>query len=243
VITAIRRFTPGLFYGWVVVAAAMLVVALSAGVRFSFGVALPAMQRRWTLDALSLAVVVNSVVVGAAQPFVGTLVDRLGARGVLAGGLVLIGLATLGMAGASEAWQLWLTYGVLAGLGFAATLQLTASVLAARWFVARRGLVVGLVQSGGSIASFLVLPIATHLIERIGWPDFYRVTALTLLVAIPATWALIRNSPEDLGLVADGDAHPMVARPVPRPDARPRPRVTAALGSATFYRLTFGLFV
>jgi MFS family permease len=86
VIGAIRRLTPGLFYGWVVVAAAMLVVALSAGVRFSFGVALPAMQRRWTLGALSLAVVVNSVVVGAAQPFIGRLVDRLGARAILAGG-------------------------------------------------------------------------------------------------------------------------------------------------------------
>jgi MFS family permease len=132
---------------------------------------------------------------------------------------------------------------VLGGLGFAATLQLAASILAARWFVARRGLVVGLVQSGGSIASFLVLPIATYLIERIGWPDFYRVTGLALLVVIPATWALIRNSPEDLGLVADGRAHPPVSRPVPPPDAGPRPSVTGALGSATFYRLTFGLFV
>jgi MFS family permease len=243
VIAAIRRFVPGLFYGWVVVAAAVLVVALSAGVRFSFGVAVPAMQRRWTLEALSLAVVVNSVVVGAAQPFVGRLVDRVGARAVLAGGLALIGLATLGMASAREVWQLWVTYGVLGGLGFAATLQLAASVLAARWFVARRGLVVGLVQSGGSIASFLVLPIATYLIERIGWPDFYRVTGLALLVVIPATWALIRNSPEDLGLIADGRAHRPVSQPVPPADAGPRPRVTAALGSATFYRLTFGLFV
>jgi MFS family permease len=201
------------------------------------------MQRRWTLEALSLAVVVNSVVVGAAQPFIGRLVDRLGARAILAGGLALIGLATLGMAGANDAWQLWLAYGVLAGLGFAATLQLAASVLAARWFVARRGLVVGLVQSGGSIASFLVLPIATYLIEWIGWPDFYRLTGVALLVAIPAMWALIRNSPEDLGLVADGHAHPQVALPVPHRDARQRPSVTVALGSATFYRLTFGLFV
>ena len=231
-----------MFYGWVVVAVATLVVALSAGVRFSFGVAIPAMQR-WPLDALSLAVVVNSVVVGAAQPFVGTLVDRVGARGVLAGGLGLIGLATLGMAGATEAWQLWLTYGVVGGLGFAATLQVAATVLAARWFLARRGLVVALVQSGGSIASFLVLPIATYLIQRIGWPDFYRGTSLVLVAMIPAAWALIRNSPEDLGLVVDGGAGPPVVRPSAHPAPGPRPGVTAVVASATFHRLTFGLFV
>ena len=122
------------YYGWIVLAVASAALAVSAGTRFAFGAALPAMvaERGWDVGVVSGAAAVASAMIGLLQPYVGGLVDRYGPRVVLTAGLVLVGLGAVATAEVRQSWQLYATFGVVAGVGFGATLQLTGGILAAR---------------------------------------------------------------------------------------------------------------
>src|SRR3990167_6488848 len=147
-----------IFYGWWVAVAFCVIVFLSTGLRFTVGPFL--------------------------KPVVGRLVDRFGSRLVVTiGALVLAGsLAATGQA--TTLWELYLFYGILAAVGFAATGHVVASAILVRWFVRRRGTVVG-VLSGASMAgmTFLV-PIAMWFILTVGWRTTYLLLGVFTLVLV-----------------------------------------------------------
>lgn len=146
-------------YGWVVLAVAGAVLAVSAGTRFSFGAALPILvsDRGWDVGRVSAAATASAMI-GVLQPFVGRMVDRYGARLVLTIGIGLVGAGALATAAIQQMWQLYLAFGVVAGAGFGFTLQLTGGIPATRWFDRLRGLAVAIVNSGVAIASFVIVP-------------------------------------------------------------------------------------
>ncbi len=224
------------FYGWVVIATASLVLAVSAGTRFSFGAVLPVMisDRGWTLGAVSGASALASIMIGLLQPLVGRLADRYGPRLVLTVGIAMVGLGTLATARIGETWQLYVTFGVLAGAGFGATLQLTGGVLATRWFSHSRGLAVAIVTSGVAVASFVIVPLAMWLLVRVGWSGYYLATGSIILVLIvPMTFLVIRDSPPGVGATMTGTGK---KRPPRLPMATPLP-------AGVFWNLTFGMLV
>ncbi|MFZ1061080.1 MAG: MFS transporter, partial [Candidatus Rokuibacteriota bacterium] len=196
-----------IFYGWWVAVAFCVIVFLSTGLRFTVGPFLKPVVGDLGLDrgSFSLVISLSLFLYGAFMPVVGRLVDRFGSRLVVTiGALILAGsLAATGRA--TTLWELYLFYGIIAAVGFAATGHVVASAILVRWFVRRRGTVVG-VLSGASMAgmTFLV-PIAMWFILTIGWRTTYLLLGVfTLVLVLPLSLWVLRDNPEAIGQHPDG---------------------------------------
>src|SRR3989442_12384744 len=197
----------GLFYGWVVLAAAATVVAIGQGSLCALGVFLKPLEdsMRWSRSAISMTALINWMAMGAGSFFWGVLPDRVGSRAVTVAGGSLLGLGLVLSGQATALWQLHVTFGL--GVGFAAGAFLTPlSSTATKWFTANRGLAVGIVSAGGGAGMLVISPLVSWLTSAYDW----RVAMIALgdlawLVTIPVA-LLIRNAPAEMGAVARGGA-------------------------------------
>jgi len=213
---------PGMFYGWLVVGCTLFAMALTAGTDRSFGVAvLPlSAQFGWSRATLSTVVLITGLVSSVFQLGIGVLVDRFGPRYVLGAGVACLGVTVWLLTIATTIWQFGLAYGLLGGLGLAATRQVVAATLVGNWFVQRRGLVQGAVGSAGALGEMLVVPINMFLERDYGWQAMYRsMGALLLAGVLPLVLAFVRNRPEDVGLQPYGTRAPR--RTTPSASSRP----------------------
>jgi sugar phosphate permease len=235
---------PWVFYGWLVVGCTLMVMALTSGTRMSFGIALVPLSEQfgWTRTTLSTIVLMAGLVTGLFQLVIGVLVDQFGPKRVLAGGVTLLGLSVWLLTMSTAVWQFLLAYGLLGGLGLAATQQVVAAALMGNWFVQRRGLVQSVVGSAGAVGWMLVVPANMFLERSYGWQTMYRSMGMALVLGmLPLVWALIRDRPEDMGLRPYGT--PAVAGGTPPVGAGATPGVSrreALRSSRTWYLLYLG---
>jgi MFS family permease len=195
----------GLFYGWVVLAAAVIVVAIGQGALFSLGVFLKPLEEsmRWSRSAISVIALVNWLAMGAGSLFWGALSDRFGSRAVTIVGGLLLGASLVLSSQAAALWHITLTFGV--GVGFASGAFLAPlSATATKWFTTNRGLAVGIVSAGGGVGMLVISPLARWLTSAYDW----RVAMIVLgdlawLVTIPIA-LVIKNAPADMGATAMG---------------------------------------
>lgn len=169
---------------WIVIASAAIIVTLAMGVRQAFGLFLPQMSAALDISRASfgLALAIQNLLFGLAQPFVGAIADKHGAGRVVAVGTVIYILGLIGAAMASSALGLHLSFGVLVGMALSGTTFVV--VLGAVGRVVppeKRSLAFGIVTAGGSLGQFLVVPIAQKLLASFGY-----VNALYLLAGLVA---------------------------------------------------------
>ncbi|MGX1670276.1 MFS transporter [Streptomyces sp. NPDC055400] len=147
----------------------------------------------WSRASVGLGSLVNMVVYGASAPFAAALMDRLGMRRVAVGALCLVG-AGAGLATTMTApWQFVLYWGVLVGLGTGATATTFAATVTERWFVARRGLVTGLLTAASVVGQFVFLPVLSWVIDAYSWRAAAAALALAAAGALPVVWAAVRD--------------------------------------------------
>ncbi|MFF1394254.1 MFS transporter [Streptomyces sp. NPDC058287] len=147
----------------------------------------------WSRASVGLGSLVNMVVYGATAPFAAALMDRLGMRRVAVGALCLVG-AGAGLATTMTApWQFVLYWGVLVGLGTGATATTFAATVTERWFVARRGLVTGLLTAASVVGQFVFLPVLSWVIDAYSWRAAAAALALAAAGALPVVWAAVRD--------------------------------------------------
>ncbi len=235
---------PRIFYGWWVALAFCLIVFLSTGIRFTVGPFLKPLVGDLGLDrgSFSLVVSLSLFLYGAFMPVVGRLVDRFGSRVVVTAGTLVLAVALAATGRATTLWQLYLFYGVLAAVGLAATGHVVASAILVRWFVRRRGTVVG-VLSGASMAgmTFLV-PITMWFILTVGWRTTYLLLGIfTLVLVLPLSLWVLRDDPEAIGQYPDGLA-PDAAGESSAGALAERTAVGEALQAPPFWQLSGGLF-
>jgi predicted MFS family arabinose efflux permease len=118
---------------------------------------------------------------------------------------------------------------VLVGLGTGSMALVFAATVAQRWFVARRGLVTGVLTAGSATGQLVFLPVAAWLAETVGWRAAPLVIAGAALAVVPLVLLLLRDSPSDLGVQAYG-APPVTALPMgpAEPPVTPAPPASAA---------------
>lgn len=214
-----------------VLAAGSLLLALSLGIRHAFGLFLTPMSKAngWSRDVFSLAMAVQNLAWGAAQPFAGRFADRYGAGRVVLGGSVLYVAGLFLMAKAGTATLLVLSTGILVGLGLAGT---TMSVVFGAVLRAtppeKRSLAMGVSMAVGSLGQFAMLPTAAISIGAVGWSG--ALLALSTLAVLMAPTAAVLA---ETGL---GGA----ARPVPM---RLGTVLREAFARPGFWLLGFGFFV
>ncbi len=158
----------------------------------------------WSQTTLNAAQAMGTLVGGLSAPLAGRLVDRYGARAILTGAGLGMGVA-LGMcANVQEPWQFFVGYG-LARLLFQGVILVATTTAVANWFVRRRGRATGLALMGNAVSVAFVVPLIQYLSDTAGWRTAWAVLgALALLLLAPAAALLLRRRPEDMGLLPDG---------------------------------------
>jgi MFS family permease len=208
-----------------VAAVAFIALIGAAGFRSAPGVLMVPLQEEfgWSRGLMSLAVGINLVLYGLTAPFAAALMDRFGIRVVTSAALLLVaagaGLTVFVTAG----WQLVLMWGVLIGLGTGSMALVFAATIANRWFVRRRGLVMGVLTAASATGQLIFLPLMAWLAEQYGWRAASLLITIAALAVVPLVLIFIRNYPADLGVRPYGaeDVEPRIAAAVtPGPVAR-----------------------
>ncbi|HEY6757980.1 MAG TPA: MFS transporter [Baekduia sp.] len=197
-------------YAWTVLALCFFAILCAQGVRLSFG----AFVRPWeeafgvSRGTITLIGSLSFLVYGGSQPFVGRTVDTFGIRRTLTVSALLVALGLALSAAVTSEWQLAITYGVIASLGFGGASGVAASVAVTYWFTQRRGLAFALVEAGFGAGQLLLVPLALALVATIGWRETLVGGALLLAcVVAPVCARWLRDRPEDVGLEPIGGPH------------------------------------
>ncbi|MEV4942471.1 MFS transporter [Streptomyces zaomyceticus] len=168
----------------------------------------------WSRGTIGFAVSVNLALYGLTAPFAAALMDRFGIRRVVAVALTIISVGSLLTVWMTAAWQLVLFWGVLVGLGSGSMALAFAATVTNRWFVARRGLVTGILTAAGASGQLVFLPLLSWLVEHHGWRPAAVTVALAALAVVPFVWLLLRDHPADVGLAPYGGEYGEKPAPV-----------------------------
>ncbi len=171
----------------------------------------------WSRGTISAAVMVNLILYGLTSPFAAALMDRFGMRAVVAGALGLIALGSFLTLFMTQSWQLILCWGVLVGLGAGSMALAFVATVTNRWFVRRKGLVTGILTAGGAAGQLIFLPLLAWLADTHSWQSVSLTVSLAALAVIPIVLLLLRNRPQDVGVVAYGAGEPGYPAPPPAP--------------------------
>ncbi|MFC1902169.1 MFS transporter [Chloroflexota bacterium] len=203
------------FYGYIIVAATFIIQVVMFGPSHGFGVFFKPLiaEFGWSRALISGAFSLSVIVQGMSGVVMGGLNDRLGPRLVLTLCGVFLGLGYLLMSQINAAWQLYLFYVVVIGVGMGGVYVPQLSTVA-RWFVKRRSVMTGVVLAGGGLGGVIVPPVVTWLITAYGWRNSYLVLAVVVFAIIVLASQFLRRDPAQMGRVPYGENQ------VERPDLK-----------------------
>src|ERR1700730_15777947 len=203
----IARATSGrLHYAWIIAGVPFVPLLASAGTRAAPGILIVPLQHEfgWNRAEISAAVSINLVLFGLIGPFAAAFMARFGIRRVVVGALITIATGVALTTLMTSLWQLILLWGVVVGVGAGCMASVPAAVVANRWFVARRGLVVGVLTAAGATGQLIFLPVLASEAVTVGWRWASLTVAGAILVVIPLVAIFLRDKPADVGLRAYG---------------------------------------
>ncbi len=163
----------------------------------------------WSRTLIAGAASAGGLVASATSPGIGWLIDRYGAKIVLATSVFVLGLATISLAWAVAPLTFYLAYGA-GRMIFSSPLQIGASVVVSRWFIRMRGRAVGLLSLTHSAGMVLFPLIASVTIAYRDYQSAWIVLGvMAWVIALPPVILFIAETPEDVGLAPDGDSAPV----------------------------------
>ena len=201
-----RKDKPKFFYGYIITAAGLGTFLIGVGTQSSiFGVFFKPMLTEfgWTRAETALAFTLLLIVQAILAVTMGWLTDRFGPRVVVTIFGSFLGICYLLMSQVNTIWQFQLNYALVGGIGMSA-LVVPVMATVARWFVERRGLMTGIVQTGTAIGGLIFAPLTGWLILTYGWRSSYIILGIIVLVGIITSGLFLRRDPRDMGQLPDG---------------------------------------
>ena len=196
------------FYGWTILFAAgssMVVRNATASLTLAVFIFPMSEDLGWSRTLIAGAASLGGLVATVASPLVGWALDRYGARAILTVSVLILGLSTVSLAWATVPVAFYLAYG-LGRVIFSSPLNIGPSVVVSRWFVRRRGRATGILFLSHSLGMITFPLIAGLVIKYRGWEDAWAVLGvLVWILALGPVSMLVRQSPESVGLLPDGD--------------------------------------
>jgi MFS family permease len=192
----------GIYYGWIIVAVALISMAIWFGIRTSFSVFYVAIleEFHWnrgdTAGVQSLALIFYSIM----APIVGGLIDRFGPSRIIVPGIILLSLGLMSCSTIDTLFQFYLFYGAMVGTGLTCIGLVSYSAILAHWFVKRRGLASGTAISGIGLGTFFWVPLSQYFISLWGWRlSFIILGGLFLSILLPLNSIFLRHKPQKNG--------------------------------------------
>jgi MFS family permease len=218
-----------------IVVCGCIIATISFGPRSALGFFLTPISNTngWGRDVFALAIALQSLVYGAAQPFSGAIADRFGTIRVIIAGVLMYALGIALMAQATTPGMLYLAAGILVGIGlsgcsFNLIITSFAKLLPTSW----RSTALGAGTAAGSFGQFLFAPLGVWLIDHFGWQTALTVFAALLLLCIPLAFAVATPRQGDHAASATGSS----------PGQTYKEALREALGHRSYILLVLGFF-
>lgn len=228
-----------LFYGWLVVLAAFLVMFAGFGAAYSFPAFFLPLSNAFGASRATVSLVFSAAgflyfILGAVS---GPLADRFGPRRVVGFGMACTGLGMVAASFADSLAAIVVFYGIGIGIGVGFS-YVPAIGTVQRWFILRRGQASGWAVAGIGIGTMAAPPLAAFIIDQFGWRNAYVVLGIGVLLLGAVAVLLLRGSPAELGLLPDGAARPPQTAAVAGPP--PGMPLAAVLRHPVFWRFYLG---
>lgn len=196
-----------------IVAVAFVTMGIGVNARTAFSLFFPPIiaEFGWERGVVAGAFSFGFFIAALLGPLLGRLMDRYGPRIAIEAGVAVTGCGLLFAALATQPWHLYLTLGVLIGVGGMMLGYTGHSLFLPNWFVRRRGLAMSIAFSGVGIGSIVLMPALQIYIENSGWRAACVALGILVLVLLVPLNLLLRRRPEDLGTGPDGDIRPSAA--------------------------------
>jgi len=197
-----RRIHPG----WIAVAVTFVTLMATAGFRSAPSVLIVPLEDAfgWSRSDISLAVAINILLFGLVSPFAAALMEKFGIRKVVMLALTTVSSGAFLTIFIQAPWQLIATWGVIVGVGTGSMALVFAATVANRWFVAKRGLVIGILTAASATGQLIFLPGLSHLAHTYGWKSVSITVASFALLVVPFIYFFLKDKPADIGLLPCG---------------------------------------
>jgi predicted MFS family arabinose efflux permease len=193
---------------WIIAVITFFTLFATAGFRSAPSVLILPLEEDlgWRRDVISAAVAVNVLFYGFTAPFAAALMERFTVRKVVMAALFTVGTGALGTIWMTKSWQFMFLWGVVVGIGTGSMALVFAATIANRWFVKKRGLVVGILTAAAASGQLVFLPGLSKLANDPGWRASSLVIALAAYVMVPLIYFLLKESPESIKTTPYGAA-------------------------------------
>ena len=203
-----RRIHPA----WFAAAITWITLVASAGYRSAPSVLIVPLEDAfgWSRSQISLAVSINILLYGLTAPFAAALMERFTVRRVVMTALATVSAGAFLTIFMTKPWHLVLLWGVVVGVGTGSMALVFAATITNRWFIERRGLVVGALTAAAATGQLIFLPALSTLAMDHGWKSVSLTIGACAALVIPLIWWGLNEKPEDIGHKPYGASHDWV---------------------------------
>ena len=192
--------------GWIAATVTFFTLMASAGYRSAPSVLIVPLEEAfgWSRSQISLAVSINVLLFGLVAPFAAALMERFTVRKVVMSALALVSLSATSTVFMTQPWHLWALWGIGVGVGAGSMALVFAATIANRWFVARKGIVIGALTAATASGQLIFLPLLSHFALTYGWKSVSLTVGGAAALIIPFIYLFLKEKPELLGMTPYG---------------------------------------
>jgi predicted MFS family arabinose efflux permease len=192
--------------GWIAATVTFFTLMASAGYRSAPSVLIVPLEEAfgWSRSQVAVAVSINVLLFGLVAPFAAALMERFTVRKVVMSALALVSLSATSTIFINQPWHLWALWGVGVGVGAGSMALVFAATIANRWFVARKGIVIGALTAATASGQLIFLPLLSHFAVTYGWKSVSIAVGTAAALVIPFIYLFLKESPESLGITPYG---------------------------------------
>ena len=193
---------------WIVAGITFATLFASAGFRSAPSVLILPLEDEfgWRRDVISAALAINVLLFGLTAPFAAALMDRFTVRKVVMSALSVIGIGALLTIWMNQSWHLMLLWGVVVGIGTGSMALVFAATIANRWFVKKRGLVIGVLTAAGASGQLVFLPTLARLAQDPGWRASSVMISIAAFLMVPLIYLFLKENPQSINTTPYGAA-------------------------------------
>ena len=201
---------------WTALVVTFLTLMATAGFRSAPSVLIIPLEDAfgWSRSQISLAIAINVLLYGLIAPFAAALMERFTVRKVVMTALTFVALSAASTTAMTQPWHLWVLWGVCVGIGTGSMALVFAATVANRWFVAHKGLVVGVLTAASATGQLIFLPLLSHFAVTYGWKSVSITIAIASATVVPLIFFFLKESPQSVGTIPFGA--PMDWEPAPK---------------------------